>query len=484
MDGMSIPLKSFGNVAKHALCLLNEAAGQYAITGALNLAGYQVTLCSSAASMLSAFQEKRDGFVFIALQFPGIDGVGLCRQLRAMRVGYLPMIIAIAPPQQADLLNAAIEAGADDMLSVEIPLKELRVRLRILEEHRERLAMLPQAQRTMHGAETEKRGDDALLAALETDVAASGRFYNIIGKSPAMLDVYQFIMKAAESDASVAIYGESGTGKELVAQTIHQLSRRRHENFVAVNCGAIPETLFESEFFGYRKGAFTGANADKKGFLDQTHQGTLFLDEVGELTPGMQVKLLRVLQNGEYTPVGDHLSRTTDVRVIAATNQELRAQIRKGLMREDFFYRIHVIAINLPPLRSRKEDIPLLIEHFLQQHGVMSRLPKKAFDALLNYEWPGNIRELYNELQRYVATGHLELHRSVSAAATPAQEKECLGESVSTGEMPLQEALESVEKFLIEKTLDRTRWNRGKAAEKLGIPTRTLHRKMTKYQLI
>ena len=482
---MSIPFKRFGAIAKHALCLIHEAAGQHAIVASLKLAGYQVTLCSSAASALLELRSASHELVLIALKFPGIDGVKLCRQLSRSRSGYLPMIVAVAHRHQSEALNAAIEAGADDILYGELSVEELRVRLRILEEHQERFSKLTQAERALHSPGAGTHPASPLVETLAADVAASGRFGRIIGKSPAMLDVYQFILNAAETEASVAIYGESGTGKELVAQTIHQMSRRKHAKFVAVNCGAIPETLFESEFFGYRKGAFTGAAADKKGFLDLAHQGTLFLDEVGELMPTMQVKLLRALQNGEYTPVGDNVSQRANVRVIAATNQELREQIRKGVMREDFFYRIHVIAINLPPLRSRKEDLPLLIEHFLQQQGEglrLKQLPNKMFEALLNYDWPGNIRELHNELHRYLATGQLELHRSI--AASLAQEKECLGESVANGELPLQDALEAVEKFLIEKTLDRAHWNRGKAAQKLGIPTRTLHRKMTKYQLI
>ncbi|MCP4406017.1 MAG: response regulator, partial [bacterium] len=237
------------------------------------------------------------------------------------------------------------------------------------------------------------------------------KFGEILGKSPAMQEIYEFIAQAAASDASVMICGESGTGKELVARTIHQRSERRERECVAVNCGAIPENLFENEFFGHRKGAFTGADRNKPGYFDLAHQGTLFLDEVGELSPILQVKLLRAIEQGEYHPVGSHTAKTVDVRIIAATNRNVEEMLHEGAMREDFFFRLNVISIAIPPLRERREDIPLLIEHVWEQcHKDIefSTLPGHILHQLYHHDWPGNIRELQNVLQRYLTVNRLE----------------------------------------------------------------------------
>ena len=260
---------------------------------------------------------------------------------------------------------------------------------------------------------TEKRSSDLAIQAerkqllrenvrLKSSIKYRYRLGGIIGKSPVMQEVYELIMKAASADAGIIIYGESGTGKELVARAIHEMSDRHESAFVPVNCGAIPENLLESEFFGHKKGAFTGAYADKSGTLNVADGGTLFLDEVGELDLNMQVKLLRALDSGSYTPVGGTKPRKADLRIVAATNRNLIEEVGKGSMREDFFYRIHVIPIHLPPLRKRKEDIPLLVDDFLQtfdRSRRLSGLPGKVMDALYSYDWPGNVRELQNALQ-------------------------------------------------------------------------------------
>ena len=308
------------------------------------------------------------------------------------------------------------------------------------------------------------------------------RFGDLIGKSSAMQEVYELIAKASASDAPVVIYGESGTGKDLVAQTIHQMSNRRKKPFIPVNCGSIQETLFESEFFGYRKGAFTGALRDKPGFFDVAHQGILFLDEVGELPLAMQVKLLRAIEGKGYTPVGDHKVKHADVRIIAATNRNMAEQIKEGLIREDFFYRINVIRINVPPLRDRKEDIPLLVEHFLTQHGDKTPqpiLPGNVLALLYQRDWPGNIRQLQNVLQRY-----LTLERLDFADELPGEDN-----AVLLPEMLLKEgkgiraALEDVEKRLVMQTLTDCQGNISRTAKILGIPRRTLRRKIEKYQI-
>ena len=254
------------------------------------------------------------------------------------------------------------------------------------------------------------------------------KFGNIVGRSPAMKKVYELVSQAASSDFHVIITGESGTGKELVARTIYELSRRKKEAFVAVNCSAIPESLFEREFFGHQKGSFTGADREQPGFFDEAHKGTLFLDEVGELKPSMQVKLLRVLENGEYFPVGGTKAKTADARIISATNQDLSAMVHKGTFREDLFYRIHVIDIELPPLRERKEDIPLLAESFLSRFpstGKKPHLSGKMLDTFLHYGWPGNVRELQNTIQRFLATNQITLPGRRSFFAV--EEDEALG---------------------------------------------------------
>lgn len=319
---------------------------------------------------------------------------------------------------------------------------------------------------------------------LRSDIKDRFRFGHIIGKSPAMQEVYELILKAATTEAPVIIFGESGTGKELVANEIHKKSDRKDGGFVAVNCGAIPENLFESEFFGYKKGAFTGANADKKGYLDQSNDGTLFLDELGEINLNFQVKLLRALE-GSYTPLGDQVARASNARVIAATNRDLNESIRRGTMREDFYYRIHILPIKLPPLRNRKEDIPLLIEHFLEIHNNeknYSPLTGKMLEKILSYDWPGNVRELQNVLHRYCTLGTLEFFSDSestreSPVAMPREEKRSLLNQDYPG------TLADAEKRMISDALERFKWNRSKAAEHLGIARRTFYRKLKKYQL-
>ena len=307
------------------------------------------------------------------------------------------------------------------------------------------------------------------------------KFGEIIGKSPVMQEVYQSIVNAAASDANVLLDGESGTGKELVAHTIHTLSDRNDQEFVAVNCGAVPENLFEREFFGHRKGAFTGATMDRPGYFDRAHKGTLFLDEVGELSLTMQVKLLRVLQDGEYMPLGDTTPKKADVRIIAATNKDLIEQLQKGHIREDFFYRIRVMVIHLPPLRERKEDIPLLIDHFLEQSRddkVYPSIPAKIVARLCAYSWPGNIRELQNELQRYLTEQRLEFIGDFQGKSDAEDE---LSELVQLG---FQEALTEFEKRYLRRMLDQNQGHREKTAKMLEIPIRTFQRKIKKLGLI
>ena len=320
---------------------------------------------------------------------------------------------------------------------------------------------------------------------LRSSIKDRYRFQNIIGMSPAMQHVYDQILTAANSDANVSIYGESGTGKELVAKAIHDLSPREADTFITINCGAIPEPLMESEFFGYKKGAFTGAVFDKHGYLDLADTGTLFLDEIGDLPVSMQVKLLRAIDGGGYYPIGSHSKHTSDFRIVAATNKNLKQLVGEGLMREDFYYRIQVIPIFLPPLKDRKEDIPLLVDHFTgiyAKSSPLKKIPHHIAAQILNHDWPGNIRELQNALLRFFSTGEFEILNMVAPPGQSANIKR----SVPLGDKgnDLYNALETVEKEQIINALQSTNWHRSYAAAKLGISRSTLFRRIKKHGLI
>ncbi|SPD75435.1 PAS modulated sigma54 specific transcriptional regulator, Fis family [uncultured Desulfobacterium sp.] len=308
------------------------------------------------------------------------------------------------------------------------------------------------------------------------------KFCNIVGISPAMQKIYDLILKASSSNFNVAIYGESGTGKELIAQTIHEMSDRRDRNYVPVNCAAIPEALLENEFFGCKKGAFTGAYSDKQGFFDLAHEGTLFLDEVGELSKIHQAKLLRAIEGGGYSAIGDTKIKTSNVRIIAATNRKWTDMLATGKMREDFFHRIHIIPITLPPLRERKEDIPLLVKDFCQKYSNKKeyKIPGTVIDALYSYQWPGNVRELENVVQRYISLGYLDIP---TASVRKVNTKVDFSSVIEQQNDNLYSTLESFEKEYLVAVLNENHWHRGKAAESLGIFPKTLYRKMKKYGL-
>jgi len=311
------------------------------------------------------------------------------------------------------------------------------------------------------------------------------RLGDIIGKSPAMQEVYDLIIKAAATNLHVIVSGESGTGKELVARAIHDMSDRQGHEYVPVNCGAIPVNLLESEFFGYKKGAFSGAHRDHTGYLDLADKGTLFLDEVGELSLALQVKLLRVLEGSGYSPVGSSQFKKSDIRVIVATNRKPMDLVKMGVLREDFFYRVHIIPITLPPLRERKEDILLLVDHFLSQYGkrdLNSRIPAEVIDVLCSHNWPGNIRELHNVLHRYVTLNKLDINNSLFTlrsdnlpSADPA--------GVADDSCPLHDAVADFEKDFILKALERNKWNRSNVAKFMGISRKTLFRKMKQHNI-
>ncbi len=306
-------------------------------------------------------------------------------------------------------------------------------------------------------------------------------FREIIGKSKAMEQVFQLIGKVLNNDATVLITGETGTGKELVARAIHYNGWRSKKPFVPVNCGAIPENLIESELFGHKKGAFTGAIADKKGLVEMADGGTLFLDEVGELPPAMQVKLLRFLQDRQFTPVGEVRPRKADVRIIAATNRDLREDIREGRFRQDLFYRLNVINIHIPPLRERKKDIPLLVKHFVDvyqkklQKQITSVTPA-AMKQLEQYPWPGNVRELENTIERALV---VDSDGKIDVDDLILLEEDSGGTGIEAGM-----TLEELSRILLEKTLKATDYNKTRTAELMGVSLRWVHYKSKEWGLV
>ena len=336
------------------------------------------------------------------------------------------------------------------------------------------------------GAETFR--DLSVVEQLRKQLAKQHTFYDIISKNREMQRLFEMVELVSENDTTVLLEGESGTGKELFARAIHFLSQRKKGPIITVNCGALPDTLLESELFGYKAGAFTDAKKDKPGRFAQAENGTLFLDEIGDISPMLQMRLLRVLQEKVYEPLGSTTSKKADVRIVAATNKNLEELVQQGLFREDLYYRINIVKLFLPPLRERKEDIPLLVEHFLRRFNSLrgkeiQGLSPKAMNILMSYDFPGNIRELENivEYATVVCKNHLvrkehlpeSLHQKIDLRKIPASEK--ITESVPS--------LEAVEKDIIYKTLKKNNWNRKLTAAQMGIHPTTLWRKMNRLNL-
>ena len=312
-------------------------------------------------------------------------------------------------------------------------------------------------------------------------------FDRMIGKSAPMQDLYRLLDRVCDSDATVLINGENGTGKELIARALHYNSRRKDKKFVVVNCGAFNENLLESELFGHVKGSFTGAVRDKKGLFEEADGGTLFLDEIGETSMSMQVKMLRVLQEGTFTPVGSTSGKRVNVRILAATNRELQRMVKEGSFREDLYYRLKVINLTVPPLRDRKEDIPILTDHFLskfaKESGQRKNLDKSTLERLINHEWPGNVRELENEIERLcvLSGSDVELLPDLLSSHILENAKNKYPGYRVNGR--LKDALEELEKQMIREGLERTRWNKSRLAKELGISRAGLIMKVEKYGL-
>jgi DNA-binding NtrC family response regulator len=422
---------------------------------------YQVLTAEDGLKALEVLSENMADVVLSDVRMPGMDGLTLIQRILARSPQ--PVCILLTAYGTIDIAVEAMQRGAYDFMTKPVNLDRLDL-------------VLKRALQNRNMQEENQR--------LQQQLDHKYGLENIIGKSAAMQEVFETIRQVAPSRATVLIEGESGTGKELVAQAIHRLSPRVHGPCIPVHCAALSENLLESELFGHEKGAFTGASEQRKGRFELADGGTLFLDEVGEIDPSIQVKILRVLEERKFERVGGQKTIEVDVRIIAATNRNLKEMVEEGTFREDLFYRLHVVSIQLPPLRDRKADIELLLQHYLeslkQENGKeIEGFTPDALDILVRYPWPGNVRELRNVVERMVVLcrGNKLTVRDIPPFVR--DEVDPLGAPVRGGEL----SLEAAEKDLIIKAIKASGGNRTQAAEQLGISRRTLHRKLNEYQL-
>jgi len=425
--------------------------------------GYQVEVAESAERALEQLERFDPDFVLADVRMSGMTGLELCAELKARSSTATGALVSAYG--SGDLAIEAMKAGAYDYISK--PFKQDEVLLALTKaEEREAL----------------RRENRALKEAMRKEQT----FHDILGKSDAIEHVFATISKVADYKTTVLIQGESGTGKELVARALHLGSERKDKPFVPLNCGAIPESLLESELFGHKKGAFTDAHADKTGLFAEADQGTLFLDEIGELPLGLQVKLLRVLQEGRVRPVGATRDREVDVRVIAATVRDLGREVQEGRFREDLYYRLNVLQINVPPLRDRRDDIMLLAEHFIERNnrrlGTSIRdVDQKARKLLLNYPWPGNVRELENTIERAVVLSESDVIGVGDLPERMREPTDPVAASLATGELSIKKTARFMEETLIRRALEKTGGNRTAASKLLEISHRALLYKIKDY---
>jgi two-component system response regulator AtoC len=452
--------------SKHLLLIEDEASLREAIAEQLADHGYEVDQADSGEAAIARLADFAYDIIITDLRLPGIDGSAVVEAA----VGRYPDLIAIVVTGYGTLKDAvdAIKRGARDFVSKPFQIDEL---LHVLDSALEQRRL---------------RSENAYLRA---QLEERYRFEGVVGKSRAMAHLFQLLETVAATNSTLLIAGETGTGKEVVARAIHHNSPRRVHRFVALNCSAIPETLLEAELFGHVRGAFTGAVANRLGRLEQAHKGTLFLDEVGTMSAALQMKLLRVLQEREFERVGDSHTTRVDVRVIAATNNDLGRMVADGLFREDLFYRLNVIPVQLPSLRERKEDIPLLVQHFLEKFGadsVASRpvvtVSQETMRRLMAYAWPGNVRQLENAIERAFAlsVGRSQIEvRDLPPEVQQAREL-ALSPAITLPEdgIDLPRFVATIERELIQRSLERTGGNRERAAKLLNLKRTTLVEKL------
>ncbi|HEY6879142.1 MAG TPA: sigma-54 dependent transcriptional regulator [Polyangiales bacterium] len=426
-------------------------------------AGYDVRAVPGAREALAELAGFDPDFVFADVRMEGMSGIELTRELA--RRGSLATVIVMSAYGSVDLALEAMKAGAYDYLPK--PFKQDEVLL-VLKKAEEREAL--------------RRENRALREGLRRE----GQFGGLLGKSDAMQRVFRTIEKVAGYTTTVLLTGASGTGKELVARALHERSPRADKAFVAVNCGAIPEALMESELFGHKRGAFTDASSDKRGLFEEAHLGTVFLDEVGELPLALQVKLLRVLQEGTLRRLGDIKDIKVDVRVIAATVRDLSSEVKEGRFREDLYYRLNVLQLSLPPLRERAGDLPLLIDHFLEKYNArlgtkVRAVAPDALRKLMRHAFPGNVRELENMVERAVVLAEGDTITLEDLPDHLREDRDPVAAALGSGELSIKRTTRVMEELLIRRALEQTRGNRTAAAKLLELSHRALLYKIKDY---
>ena len=427
--------------------------------------GYDVEMADSGEAALAALDSFDPDVILTDVRMPRMGGLDLLGALKAKQ--HPATVIVISAYGNIDLAIEAMKAGAYDYVGKPFKPDEIVLALRKAEER-----------------EALRRENRALKEQIHRD----NQFESILAKSREMLDIFRTIAKIADFKTTVLVTGESGTGKELVARAIHARSSRKNAPFVAINCGAIPENLLESELFGHKRGAFTDANADRRGLFEEATGGTLFLDEIGELPLNLQVKILRALQEETIRRLGDTKDMKVDVRIITATHRDVAADVKAGRFREDLFYRINVLAIHVPPLRTRREDVNLLIDHFITRNNVrlgtnIRGVSTEARKLLLEYAWPGNVRELENTIERAMVLADGEV---LQVADLPERIREALDPvqvQLASGELSVKKTTAAIEQILIRRALQKTKGNRTRAADLLEISHRALLYKIKDYKI-
>ena len=450
---------------EHILIVDDEENIRHMLSLLLEREGYSVETASDGLLALERIRQGEFDIVLCDVRMPNMTGLELLQHLRDEELA--TTVIVMSAYGNVDTAITAMKNGAYDYLSKPFKKDEVLLTLRKVEE-RERL----------------KRENQAL----REEAQRTFRFDRIVSRSDAMQRIFTTVRKVANYPTTILITGESGTGKELVARAVHVNSQRRNAPFVAVNCGAIPETLLESELFGHVKGAFTDASRNKRGLFEEAGEGTLFLDEIGSLPLGLQVKLLRVLQEHEIRRVGDTQTLAIKARVIAANARPLEDLVKEGSFREDLLYRLNVMPIRLPPLRERAEDIPLLAEHFIQRFsedlGVeVAGLSPAALRALMNHRWPGNVRELENTIERALVMCEGPLIKMGALPERLQSVDDSLQALLAEGDLSVKRATKALERTLIERALKETRGNRTQAAQLLELSHRALLYKIKEYGL-
>jgi two-component system response regulator AtoC len=425
--------------------------------------GYEVEVAATGEEALALVETFGPDVILTDVRMPKMGGLELLGTLKAK--GIEATVIVMSAYGNVDLALEAMKAGAYDYIQKPFKAEEVVLTLRKAEER-----------------ESLRRENRAL----RQEMRKENVFEELLAKSPSMQAIFKTVGKIADYKTTALITGESGVGKELIARAIHRRGVRRGEPFIAVNCGAIPETLLESELFGYKKGAFTDAGADRMGLFEQAHRGTLLLDEIGELPLALQVKLLRVLQEETLRRLGDSKDIKIDVRILAATHRDLQAETKAGRFREDLYYRINVLPIHVPPLRDRREDVPLLIDHFVTRNNARFGTNIRGVDGearryLMEYAWPGNVRELENTIERAMVLAEKDTIGADDLPERVREAKDPIQLHLTSGELSIKKTQRVIEEILIRRALVKTKGNRTRAAEVLEISHRALLYKIKDY---